>query len=387
MGARLSIYSKLFPVSQRRKSREEDFLTEALADFLSRCEPEQKRNFIQKCLLSRVPTNEFVSASGDIKFETQVVIEGGKRPDLVIYVDDMPIAVVENKIGASVSEYSETTPVDDTAVVRNQLSTYGAWLAAKRRGKPQGAIILLTHITQPPSDFVYGTSTYQSRPIVVRWSEVYRWLRRFDTERSEPRLISFQSHLAADLASFLEDRDMTAEFSTRDLVACSMFSNSYERISSAFSSIFAHVGNRHRTIFEKTNFSIEANTPDAVIWNWMYFKEQRYIAYVSWGVIFPSQMEDRSWWPESAPLCDCAFIAVGSEKPKALDIRKATSPEGWFMYSGDDTPEHFKVRPASDFFVSSAGFAELFCRWLDVEMPVAVKIYEQARKATGGAKK
>jgi hypothetical protein len=159
---------------QRRK---EKFLTEVLTEFLnvlSRREPNLHRRFVGDVLLADCTCKdpkvlrqiETANVSG---WKSQWGIDWRKSqnpptPDLILFEKPdavgklKPLIVIENKLGAPLG--------------KNQLPTYGKWLKSKN---PDGALVFLTHATEPPNDYYKGDYGVKTRAISL-WVRVTEWL-------------------------------------------------------------------------------------------------------------------------------------------------------------------------------------------------------------------
>ncbi len=161
----MSIYTNLFRYRPRAtRLPQEDFLSEALADLLNRQSIATSSDFIADVLLQEAggaaAWRDFMSSgSPTLSWKTQHRVPGGTL-DLLLIVDRLPAIVVENKIAAAIGMHApagtenQDRPDEVVEERRNQLHTYGGWLAGqvKPPGWP-GALVLLTHLSPPPDDF------------------------------------------------------------------------------------------------------------------------------------------------------------------------------------------------------------------------------------------
>src|SRR4051812_9421558 len=105
-------------------------------------------HFVQSCFIPRGLKEEFLAAVADSKIEcrTQVTIPDHYRIDLTLFANGRPLVAVENKIWSPFQMHSPSkVNLDDleegsgeeevqNAEVRNQLKTYGMWIASQQKG-------------------------------------------------------------------------------------------------------------------------------------------------------------------------------------------------------------------------------------------------------------
>lgn len=233
----MSLYSALFPYRPRvsrsletigeKRGREplEEFLTCALTDILNRLTQEEMRAVVRELLLdekARASWEKFADQCtlhwiSEKPLPNSVSTDG--RCDILLEDDEGPLLIIEAKIAAPVGRSRGSVPQDngtDSRKADNQLARYGNWLAdrckERKTRKWRGALVLLTHFTVPPEDFVSGATETYGVPFrkICRWSQVFLWItqlreRAFDIQ-------SQQGHfLANELAEFMKERGMNAE--------------------------------------------------------------------------------------------------------------------------------------------------------------------------------
>ena len=209
-----SFFNRLFQyrATESRNPRE-DFLSELLADFLNRAPIEDAHLFISTCFIPRQMKSQYHSIAGGRRanVRTQVQITDRKRLDLLIEIENQPVAIVENKLWAAFQSHGKATPsesdekqgseTDDIIKEEkeieydHQLVTYGRWLESVPKPKDwPGVLCVLTHGAQPPSDFVYtNTERYRSIPHLQLWRNLYGELKKAlgKTTKTQAFLLGF----------------------------------------------------------------------------------------------------------------------------------------------------------------------------------------------------
>lgn len=192
----------------RSNNREafEPFLTRAFVDVLqrvSKSNSELIRDLVLSVLLN--PTRRTSGTAADKawdglqaairstdnfewKPELPITVEQGRRlVDVYLSLNEYPTLIVENKVTAGFTE--------------DQLKTYGTWLANScERGT--AALILLTHSTPPPEDFLDGQADY-GVPLrsVCSWMQMWEWMMTIREAVRDP----FTNGLVREFCSFLEE--------------------------------------------------------------------------------------------------------------------------------------------------------------------------------------
>ena len=137
-----------------RLAKSEAERTEALADLLERvlaCDrggTERFAEFVSGVLLARVLdgcgktalANLLGGSPATVSVVTQYRIDDGSIPDLVIFSGGVPVCAVEVKIDAEIG--------------MGQLEGYGEWLKARAGEGMPAALVLLTHTTPVPDEFM-----------------------------------------------------------------------------------------------------------------------------------------------------------------------------------------------------------------------------------------
>lgn len=223
-----SLYGRLFHASSAHRERLEDYLTEVLGDLLNRISKEQVRAFCLEFLFDGIASElkaqwvMLFDRPGDVTWDTQesISVDGAeKRPDLILYQENYtgrhhdnnftngrrPLLVVECKIGAPFSP--------------RQLNFYDQWLA--QASGPSSALVVVTHLTEPPTDFQSGSDYRTEIRAVRKWSELYKWLRSDSGSWSSA---AGAAVLVNELLEFMREENlMTEEITWQDVAAARMF--------------------------------------------------------------------------------------------------------------------------------------------------------------------
>ena len=187
-----SLYGRLFTYRANDKQTPlENYLTEALCDLLNRLgddDPSKQHAFLKNLKLFEADDSE------SLYFDTQVPItipteEDNRIADFVGYINNVPVLVLEVKIGAEFTE--------------GQLPAYGAWLAKK--GRKDAVLALLTYKTAAPEDFKNGVG-YAVKTHVIHWRDVRQELRALQGSVS-----SVYFTLAKEFVDFLDEQEITME--------------------------------------------------------------------------------------------------------------------------------------------------------------------------------
>ncbi len=234
-GRPMSIYANLFTYRPRPSRKPlEDFLSEALADLLNRLTYDKHVAFVTDVLLegeARRDRSSFMGGRHQAEFlwATQVGMRSGQGTvfmDLLLRIDDQEVLVVESKVHAGYQMHMLDGPpsvAEPDGGQVNQMETYGKWLGERCRARVPaegrawpGALVLLTHRTDPPVGFEAGR--YGVGHVgVCRWRQVQRWagalpMRTCDAGRGDGSV----PVLAAELAAFLREQGMGADLMTAD---------------------------------------------------------------------------------------------------------------------------------------------------------------------------
>jgi hypothetical protein len=188
----MSIYANLFQYRPREnRNPREDFLSAALADVLNRLPPQKSIEFVSDVLLrdnshrnnwlSFIDTLISTIIEPTLYWATQVRVTSIINNkfnrygiiDMLLFVEGREAIIIENKIGASIgytkdeddNERLDGNESMSSSIVSveesNQLQVYGHWLGRRcAESKWRGALVLLTHFTEPPVDFHGSNGKY-----------------------------------------------------------------------------------------------------------------------------------------------------------------------------------------------------------------------------------
>lgn len=323
----MNLYSRLLKYqSAPRRSNLENFLSEALCDFLNRLDRDDRRVFLEGLLgltcLENVPKH--------VRFETQVSIPsmfGIKYPDIVGFSEGVPVIVIENKVDAGFTR-SSIESEEGKIVDMGQLEVYGTWL---HNNVPNSPLILLTRGTQPPDDFLdtgkaYGYGTCNR--LCVTWQGVFDQLKYHQ-----------EAPLTSDLRNFLQQERLAMENPSRqDFFVLELF------LGSAFPKIrrmMKEIRRQLATDFESScNWSLESQyqrdgfqffPENSLIWAWGMLSLSVY-GFIEWGFMFPNEEAD-DWKikQQFSNLPRTPFLFMGTvinDADKYISLR-TNPPKGW----------------------------------------------------------
>lgn len=315
-----NLYRRLFIYRERQnRSPLEDFLTEALADLFNRF-PESEARSVVACFLNHrsdaIRDLESVWPTGTAAhWTTQRVIDGGRVLDLMMEVAGRPVLVVENKVHAGFQEHKLDSKSKLQADSQDQLATYGQWLAREADADWGGAIVLLTHWTPPPSNFVSDAQTYASRyRTIVRWADLSRWLR--GVPHSTDDLASDWVKLSGELVGFLREQNMESELATgRDWAALRIYVASADRVKNSVERIWEGARSIWRPICQKLDYPVGASTQYGCVWKYRYLsKSDLRNCYLAVGVRYPDLTDYLAEFAhDGAPYLFVEFASDGDD--------------------------------------------------------------------------
>jgi hypothetical protein len=336
-------FDRLFRYRQTEARRPlEDFLTELLADLLARAPKATALQLIQECFIPKSLASEFRALVGDrrLAVSTQVRMPSNKILDLLIEMDDRPLIVVENKIGAAFQMHprppKEAEESDEAREVErdHQLITYGAWLrnAPKPEGWP-GVLAVLTHTALAPQDFQpSGMSRYGAVPHQCSWRSFHGHLYKLVAD-DEP-VIPVWKFIGREICNFLESNDMaSSDLTSVDIAAMNISMEVGRRGPASFLEVSAELLHRHPDVFVRKGLGNEIFYEHSRMWGWTYFSGRGKI-YLGCGIFFAPLVGHPASATPPLPDHEHAFIAVGSDDT-GLRMEGFKIPDGWSRLPGD----------------------------------------------------
>lgn len=393
-----SLYGRLFHATSYERHRLEDFLTEVLADLFNRleapqlrilcrdfllinCDPQAKEQWLDRAFA----TNQFAWTSQSWITTTRLLTS--KRPDLILWSDKrenrdvdsfdrenhgLPLMIIECKIGAPFTKSKDSTG-NDAAL--HQLQSYDRWLGDK--AGQNGALVVLTHFSDVPTDFLHKESQYETRVRTVRrWSELYKWLAKED---GQALWGPASSVLVTELLGFLREKNlMTNEPSPQDLAAARLYlvSGADARVVSSFASIRKVVQDRFGKLksFPEKRINLEYN-PDreyGAISDHCNFHRD---VWVYWGVYF-----GRGFWGdhiEPPPSrSDGGFIWI--DFPKKVSRFAGKKFLDWHFPGAAETDD-LAVGKMIDVDPLGDNFTAAFSEWLMKALEEAKEIIDLSK--------
>lgn len=384
-----SLYSRLYRYRQREKRAPlEDYLSEALADFLNRLSKAAMIDFVINVALAKVPTTSktgwklIAEKTKQFEWRTQHFIKNGGvggRLDICLFGDGKPLLIIENKIYAGISQHPNdaTNPatIDQEQVYdRNQLSEYGSWLKMHTGAPECAALVLLTHRTLPPQDFIEGPLSHYgviSRS-VCKWHEIAQWLLTLSKSANETLRI-----FARELAGFLEDKSMsTKPLRSRDIAAAEFFLESHERIATLFDEIKQAIIMKAKALginyFNRQNWIPPTyESGRHMVWDWIELSPEQAKNNrnwrLGWGIQYAEGSDDDEWQntKPALPNGDRLFFALsrgGNEAFPENDIPYELRDKGWARVS--DGGDWITVSPLYPMFETVDAAGEVMSQWI-----------------------
>ncbi len=372
-----SLYGLLFRYRAREhRAPLEDFLTEALSDLLQRLPAKLANGFIRDLLVTDVAARAAwpaVPPDTNLRVRSQHHITRPRRGIIDLLIEDdagRPLIVVESKIFSPLRSHlgrldkaEAPHPEAEDAKVRNQLTTYEEWLALSRHGMSwSGAVVLLSHGTPPPEDFLQAKGRPSGAPVraVLSWRDVARWL-QCAADHSDGGDARGWRILAIELVHFLTENGMNADvIGPTDLAAMQIFMPGYPRVKATFERLSKRIGESNKAFGRSRELNLDGE--GGVYWEWCYPKpphtREGSSWYISWGLRFP---EGSTWWLDASPKLPSrphASVSVGTEnQPLSLTV---TALEGWSKTDG----EAILAQPLSDFPHKSEEFVSALEAWI-----------------------
>jgi hypothetical protein len=411
----VSIYKNLFRYRPREKKLSlEDFLSAALSDILNRLPREESIHFISHVLLEHSANIDewlsFIASIPDASFDWQTQVHvhhvSDGILDVLLRIDGRDVIIIENKIAAPTgsrgadSSLQSVEPILTSTVTAdeyNQLHVYGGWLKKRCEGQAwRGALVFLTHFTQPPSDFRESAGQYGVPTLgVCRWGKIWRWAKSVGG-LAKPGAMErpVWKELCVELAEFLEERNMTSEYMTsHDVAAVEIFVNSGTRIDKTFEKASEAIETAKTGIIKEgleIYSALQRHVYDgngAVAWKYFYVRKQREKTpknwYFGWGIRFPAISQ---WWKDSKPELPAlphAFVVLGSDLfDLPLSVLKSDEfPPGWT--SSDAEKSLAIAKPLYAFEHDAEQFATDFGCWVANEIQSAIPVLTKLIRALG----
>lgn len=357
-----SIYSRLFRY-KARSDREplEDFLSEALADLLSRMTTAE----IQKILswafetAQDKPDWKWLDAQ-PLQWVTQVQVPGGIA-DIVLFAGSRPVLVIENKTWSGYQDHS----TDHERAT--QVTTYCKWLKSGATKAGPCAILLITGTTESPEGYHGNGNFAVSARSQVTWAAMGRWLQSaIQPSQSEPK--TWQT-LAADLIEFLKDKKLNSEvFTSADVSAASLMMPTMERWRSSFSTMWSGADEVCRRFLKARTSDLLFQTEGGMLWQYKYGSSERTPekSYVALALRFPEQ----SQWFLDMQLPEHPHFAVIILSDHGDLTTEHPLPEGWLK----DEEGFVTARPVHDFPLATDRRVHALQAWAKEKMADAETI-------------
>lgn len=363
-----SLYGRLFRYRTREtRAPLEDFLSEALVDLLGRIPARLVVEFVARALEKDDSTQKhwrrYASGKTRFRWSTQNYVwePACGYVDILLEVDGRPILVIENKIGSGIRTHAEPDS--------NQLSTYGQWLSTRTVEAWRGGLVLLTHATEPPDDFVSGNPKYGAvYTSILSWTTVAKWLKGIIADNHLEADGTWIT-LARELLAFLKEQNMADSTITHsDLAALQMFLPASQRFSDTFQRVWSATLDLRRELCASKTPNLYYDE-DGIAWGWAYTHTPAPLkSYIGFGIRFPEQSD---WWPDAVlPQHPHAFVTIGSDN-NSLEWESARAlPAGWVQAECD----LITAKPLHDFRAQPDEFSEDLITWASARMREAVEL-------------
>jgi hypothetical protein len=392
-----SIYSRLF----RSRFRPEDFLTEALVDLLNRpelCHTPVIKDFLQVLLRGGIGDNAALDRllqkvgsarhcswvrSPPLKYDGAT-----KLPDIGLCDGSgRPFVLIEAKIGAGFTQHRLRTPEEEESEnrqesrqLKGQLEVYDKALTKEN---PDGVcgLILLTHSTEAPMDFLSEAGPYRSPcRAVSRWHSVQKWLS--DRELAS----SLESSLSKELSVFLEEKGL-AQMEKKDIRALGVVlaDRLHNRLVELFKQTRANL--KVSLGLDDAGFgeAVKASRPIAWDWGiqeWYYPFGKSKQWYIAWGLV-----------PAASLGLDSnrdnlhALVYVGKEQKGGEGIpTSAPLVHGWQRGHIDKEGDYLFTSIAAEELFNNGDFSNEFVTWLKPRIKAGMKTLDACRRKSSKAK-
>lgn len=261
-GAMQGLYSRLF-VYRSRADRQplEDFLTEVLADILTRMPRNSVIDLLEWCFRDARRGLDWKCLSGSaLRWDTQVAIAGGIA-DLVLYCDGRPTLVIENKTWSGFRDHG--TPGRPA----NQMTTYCEWLCGAAGKSPCGALLVTGTSEAPEGYHEEGDYAVEARAQVT-WASLGRW---FSSRLVETQERETWRDLAAELVDFIRERSLSSEiFTQADLAALTLALPAMDRWEATFTSMWSSCEDIRRRFLNNPVTKLQFNVEAGMYWHWRF---------------------------------------------------------------------------------------------------------------------
>lgn len=255
-----TLYGRLFRHRARADRQPlEDFLSEALADLLTRMPVAEVVALLQWSFADARTTPPWQTVlTARLEWNTQVATSGGIA-DIVLYVDRRPVMVVENKTWSGFRDHSSSGQSG------NQITTYCRWLRREAGEQVQCATLLITATTDaPPGDHGDGDYAVAARAQVT-WAALGRWLK---SRLPSPERAETWHDLAAELIGFIKERGLSSEIYTQsDVAALTLALPTMERWEATFSTMWSAVEDARPRFLNKQVSKLEFNVDAGMFWH------------------------------------------------------------------------------------------------------------------------
>jgi hypothetical protein len=360
------LYFRLFHASSSERDRLEDFLVEIVGDLLNRLPKKEQLSFCDSFLLRDCPLSQKrrwltrADECDNLQWKTQVLIAVSganhlKRPDIVLYGDDKPLMIVECKIGAGFTGGKLMGDGGGRPSWVDQLTFYDHWLASMRPAE-KAALVLLTHLCKPPSQFLSDGGAYRTALRSVRsWADLYKWLTKekgaMHWSTIAPRaavLIDSFIHLMKE-KQLMNDSPTPNDFAAARLYLCG---GAHNRMVEAMAEARKLVQNRFSNLKGFPNKPPDAYSEpaDGSLMDWCELSNGPAIV---WGIYFTR--EDSDFWIDLDPpvkFREGVFLEI---EFKRIVLRPKSKFSSWHF------PQEVLKNPRADnaFYVSkTAPFSE-----------------------------
>ena len=386
------LYSRLFTYRPRPgRSPLEDFVTEAWVDLLNRMPSSQQLDFCTNVLLKNADEDkrnawrdwaETSSDLGNLVWQTQVFIEAEgsrsvpmpsgaarKRPDIILFCDDKPLMLLENKIGAGFTSHGENGEADE----KNQLQVYGEWLQNKTGGK--GALVLLTAWTAAPPGFEDANAKYGvTARSVIRWNEIHKQLVSGNSDCCPERAPGGRT-LADEFTEFLEEQGVIVrDPGEEDLKNAEMFfGEPYRR----FYGAIENVGRRISLLLKSKGAGtcVGPKMSPSGLWFDQYVSFDSSSFWVGWGVRANMPEGDNGMATQLF-----AYVYTGMNSDHWDAILKSGKFARWDRPEPGQSEQSILLReiPVADLMSESEGFSSAFWHWVDPDGPSDKRVIAEA---------